>query len=167
MSILISFRAFLRISEVLQLRVKDIILAEGVYTFKVQKAKRKPSGFEAHIPENSFIGEMIFLLLQKVYWKDKPCHCLCPASMEVPSGKEATSGVLQRRFKQVVVDMGWDPKRYTFHSCKRGGATNAISKGLAAPQVAKMARWKNPAMAGLYNRPALQELKRLSEKALN
>ena len=52
-SIILAFQAFLRVSEVISLQSRDVVITRRDVLLTVRKAKRRPQGFTAVIPRCS------------------------------------------------------------------------------------------------------------------
>ena len=57
MAMLFAFAGYLRISEVVQLRIRDIEETEEAISLNVRSAKRNPNGFKAIIAKNTLTSK--------------------------------------------------------------------------------------------------------------
>ena len=138
---------------------------EGIVA-KVNQAKRKVNGFTFFIPKATLIGKFFIGYLNKFKFLRNEDNWVVPKDAELLKECAISQGVLQKRFKSIVNLMQWEKNKYTFHSCKRGGATRALEKGLTVSDVAQLGRWKDSTMATRYNRPETPKTRKMASRML-
>ena len=162
----IAFVNFLRISEVVSLRMNDLSFTASSITITVRQAKRRADGFQAVMARDTSYCQFIeeFWARFKLSTKSK---FYCFPLFSGTKLKGLSSSALQKDLKHLLHDLGYDCAGYAFHSCKIGGTTVAAEKGMNTGDIISMGRWKSRGMIDRYSRVSNSHLEKLSLQLCN
>ena len=125
---------------------------------RIYRTKTHRSGAAILIPYTD-IGGTNFVSLLRTWFTlhhldDRPTAAIFPAptlDRRLDFSKTMSAQGLRLRIKQAVALIGLDPKCYSNHSLRAGGATDLFVARVSYPIIKKMGRWKSDA-ALLYYR---------------
>ena len=149
-AMVLAYAAFLRVSEVQGLRLENCSFESGVLKLKIEKAKRRPDGFNTAVPLDSICGLFFKRYLSLFKLIEKQSGFVFPLS-PLKFNQSVASSNFQEKLKLIVTENGWQG-RYGFHSCKLGATTEAIKSGLSSDEVRVLARWKDTKLVARYTR---------------
>lgn len=134
----LSFYAFLRISELLNLKKKDIVydveLNRLIITIRFSKTDQTGKGFTTYLYNNN----------HKIYHPLNYIGVISNLNDE-DSIVDITEDHLRKNLNNVLVQLGFDKTKYFWHSFRRGGATLA-SQNHIDPAINKThGRWQSEA----------------------
>jgi hypothetical protein len=141
------FADFLHFSEVLNVRLEDIMLAGNDLRFRVKKAKNHRLGFDVCLPvdDPKSIGAFVLDFFQRgLKWRPGKVGFLC---CQIEGGNFRTRlpisySALHSSCKELIKAVGLDLTKYSTHSAKRGSATAAVVAGCTDVEVTALGRWK-------------------------
>ena len=148
----LSYHFFMRISEILNLKVGDLKLdAENELLecrFTRSKTDQFGEGTTCYISVNESITNPVHYM--DVLVGESPESSVCP-------WKEAT---LLSRLRAALKNIGVDPANYSWHSFRRGGAFRASERGVQDSVIKKHGRWNSEA----YQRYAIVDAVRAGKE---
>ena len=65
--------------------------------------------------------------------------------LQTTKGEPLTKYIFCKYFQQLIRKAGIDPKKFTPHSCRRGGATYALKIGMSSRWVKTQGNWRSKA----------------------
>ena len=132
-AVLLAFECFLRISEVVNIRMEHFMFdgdsnlpKEFAYSAVIRLEKTKTGDEQSCFVSKKF--DWISKLVVRLYGENK---CLFPFS----------AADLRREFSRGVAGLGLERRGYVFHSNRHGRATEEDLKGTALQDILKMGRW--------------------------
>ena len=148
--------AFLRVSEVHDIRMSDVEVFDNAIRVRIRKAKRRPQGFQAFIAIGNAYSDFLI-----GFWANFCCplgsnNFMLPSNEKTPQ-VPISPGILQKTLKFITGKCNLNQSDYAFHSCKLGATTTASEKGLGQSNIRALGRWRNESMVARYTR--LQERK--------
>jgi integrase len=148
---LLLFRAALRISEVLHLKVEDLeILADRSRTVFIRKSKTDQSAQGMKVPFRVTTNEASLLSSFLKTFSSKKQFLF--NSLTANSIRPLTYSAAAKDLKKSFSEAGLDDRRYTSHSF-RGGAASAALSGWDSSSVMMTGRWKSTVAFQAYVRP--------------
>jgi hypothetical protein len=72
--------------------------------------------------------------------------------LRAAAAEKVASSTMRNACKLLIVAAGLDPATYATHSSKRGGALEAMKKGLSNIQIQELGRWISALMVSRYVR---------------
>lgn len=149
---LLAFSGFMRISELLALKLKDIKFTETGMTFFIEKSKvdqlREGSTiFISKYYTNCCPVEWLQKYLQLAHITDPESFIICRlAKCKVGHkaiGKSHVSYTTALENMRKVLPNDVDPKTIATHSLRAGGASQAANKGVSDRMISKHGRWSS------------------------
>ncbi len=139
--VLLLYVPALRVTEALNVRVRDLVLEKG--EINIIGGKKRESNDIEPVPCN------VQVLRQIKRYADR--SDLKPSSfiMFSRSGKKASRSWVYRMLNNLCADAGIDKKIGT-HTLRRSRATHLLNKGLSLPKVSKYLRHKNLSTTMIY-----------------
>ncbi len=74
---------------------------------------------------------------------------MCFRTTRTPRGRYRRA-LCERELKQLVEELGLDPKDYSSHSGRRGGVTDGLAAGIPPALVQKLGRWDSNTFYGYF-----------------
>ena len=151
LSFLLAFGGLLRISEVVGMRVQDVVFPEDArfygITYVILALEHTKTGDDL---SSEIRAEWIWPLLRawvRVRATGGPQARLFPSAPE-----------LRAHLHQSLVTLGVAHVGFVFHSLRAGGAFHLLNRGISLEETLRLGRWRRPESA----RPYLQKLRALA-----
>jgi hypothetical protein len=135
----IGFYGFLRVSELVALRMHDLHLDGGVLQMTIRRSKcdQESRGRVVMIEQGQGRYCAVALLLRFTTLSPSARHLFCAHRMCVP----VRAGNFTRVVRDAARAIGCDPMVFSPHSLRSGGATEAARRGWSREDIAKHGRW--------------------------
>ena len=162
-SCIMAFFGFLRISEVVTMRMSDLCFEFFTIKLKIKRAKRHPSGFDAVIARDNEFSNFVeeFWTKYKInYDSNFPCF----PQINGTKFKPIAATTIQQDLKKIMKLLNMPISQYAFHSCKLGGTTKASEKGISKSEILALGHWKSSSMVDRYTRTTSKRLSELSQR---
>ncbi|MGV8952627.1 MAG: site-specific integrase [Cypionkella sp.] len=154
--LLIGFAGALRRSEIVSLRVEDLLFTPEGVVLKIKKSKTDWAGEGVLIAIPN--GRKLQPVAALKKWLTAASISSGPIFRPMAQGKvlsrRATPLVITRTLKNYLQIAGYDPMLFGSHSLRAGFITEAVEAGLTAEQIMDHSRHTNPKIIHVYIRRA-------------
>lgn len=134
----LSYYGFLRISELQNLMVNDIVCDTENKRLKLYIRFSKTDQYG--------VGQETFIYDNDKYYSPYKLFDMLKSQFRLFQYIVEVSGdALRHHLKVIVKKMGLDPNDYSWHSFRRGGAHQAALLGVSDSEIKKHSRWKSEA----------------------
>ncbi len=151
----------LRISELLSLQFGDISFERQSVVLNITASKTDIFRMGAKVVIGTFGDDWCPVRLLKKWIEDKSNLYCAPQDLVFPCNRKQFVGYI----KKEIGTLGLDPKDYSSHSLRRGGATALFAGGVPSAAIMRHGRWKSEAFRGYIGIP-IQRMAEFSKQML-
>jgi hypothetical protein len=157
------FQQLLRGAECFDLNGSSVTQQADFFRLKVERSKNHPLGFSFRVKFNGerpncvgfFMADFIDVMGIKL--GDPKLFFTCKLTqtggiLQAAAAEKVASSTMRTACKLLIVAARLDPATYATHSSKRGGALEAMKKGLSDIQIQELGCWSSASMVSRYVR---------------
>ena len=78
--------------------------------------------------------------------------------------KPVSQSAIRDSLKALMTKIGVDRSKFSFHSTRRGAATEAGRAGLSTEEIKALGRWKSSRMVELYTKRTEEDISNITKK---
>jgi hypothetical protein len=157
------FQQLLRGAECFDLNGSNVALHADFFCVKIKTSKNHPLGFLFRVKyvrtRPNCVGVFMadFINVMGIKLGDSKLFFACKLTqtggiLRAAAAEKVALSTMRKACKLLIVAAGLDPATYATHSSKRGGALQAMKKGLSDIQIQELGRWNSASMVSRYVR---------------
>ena len=164
--ILVGFGGGFRRSELVGIRLRDVVIGPRGMTVFLARSKTDQEGRGQHVEVARNVRDPVLCPVARVekwiatMWREGwLTRATSAEAFLFPRSKTELAlsfrpAQVARLMKRCAKSAGLDPRTVSGHSLRAGNCTSAVRAGVADSVIQQHLRWKSPAMIGVYRREA-------------
>lgn len=174
MAMVLSWFGFLRSSDMMELKVKNVTFGVGHVKLWINRSKTDPEAKGVQVVVAEGVGKVRPVAMLKKYMKrleGRGSDWLFPNSRKRPKRpgfiihkhKQWRYDCYRVHLKREMVKLGLDPKKFGTHSMRIGGCSEFSRRGVPEAVLDEHGRWKTASSRRKYQRILERDLKAMAE----